>query len=374
MSRGFVIFSGYNQRAVVCLCRVLSYYRLPFYILARDSSDSIFLSDFAPHVLAARTSMALDFKEISAMLFRVRAEKKIDEILLCPTTEALNRFFLRNRTALKELGCHIPLVEEATYHTISDKYEFGQLCAGREIAVPNEVSLSHAPPFVIKPKSYFAGNGEVFTPHLVFSQSDLPQAKRMIDIGNYYVQEFVEGESLYLLYYFAADGRVAAISQKNLMQQSQGKSIIAAEISDIHEQPISDRFVELFKSLNFRGFVMVEIKRSADRDYMIEANPRLWGPSQLLMDSGSGLFELFLEDYGYGDQIHSIGRLPKSSDKYFWFGGCVHRLEKDVDLAFHGWSKTQLIDSLSSWLQSDVYLRADTLKMFYKEVQPTRSP
>jgi hypothetical protein len=35
----------------------------------------------------------------------------------------------------------------------------------------------------------------------------------------------------------------------------------------------------------FYGLVMIEVKEYDNQFYMIEANPRLWGPSQLILDA-----------------------------------------------------------------------------------------
>ena len=43
---------------------------------------------------------------------------------------------------------------------------------------------------------------------------------------------------------------------------------------------------------------MVEVKHLSNKNYMIEANPRFWGPSQLFVDAGINLFEAFLVDNG----------------------------------------------------------------------------
>src|SRR5690606_1826134 len=110
--------------------------------------------------------------------------------------------------------------------------------------------------------------------------------------------EFIAGESFYLLFYFYKNGAAERFSQKNLMQQPSGGSIIAAVTSDFHRGHVALQFEELFRSIQFRGLVMVEIRGQGDRYYMIEANPRFWGPSQLFVDAGVNLFEAFMFDYG----------------------------------------------------------------------------
>ena len=104
-----------------------------------------------------------------------------------------------------------------------------------------------------------------------------------------------------------------------MIQQPEGKSIVAAVSSDLHDSTEALKYEKLFKSINFHGLVMVEV-RGVDNDfYMIEANPRFWGPSQLFVDAGMNLFEAFLNDYDVLEKINLQAR--KKETKYFWFGG-----------------------------------------------------
>ena len=80
----------------------------------------------------------------------------------------------------------------------------------------------------------------------------------------------------------------------------------------------STKYEKLFKEIKFTGFVMTEIKGD---NFMIEANPRFWGPSQLFVDAKVNLFEAFLHDYNF---ISNKPPLVVSALKdviYFWYGG-----------------------------------------------------
>ena len=54
----------------------------------------------------------------------------------------------------------------------------------------------------------------------------------------------------------------------------------------IHLDEISHSYGRLIKSLNFHGLIMIDLKKHNNNYFLIEANPRLWGPSQLILDSG----------------------------------------------------------------------------------------
>ena len=111
--------------------------------------------------------------------------------------------------------------------------------------------------------------------------------------------EYVKGRSYYLLFYFGKFGNIKKFSQENLAQQFEGKSIIAAISSTIHKENICTQYETLFKEINYHGFVMVELRKNHTGYYMIEANPRFWGPSQLLINCNTAFFEEFLYDYGF---------------------------------------------------------------------------
>jgi hypothetical protein len=152
-----------------------------------------------------------------------------------------------------------------------------------------------------------------------------------------------------------------------LIQQPEGKSIVAAVSSDLHDSTEALKYEKLFKSINFHGLVMVEV-RGVDNDfYMIEANPRFWGPSQLFVDAGMNLFEAFLNDYDVLEKINLQAR--KKETKYFWFGGYLSVLYKNDSLVYYNYCPTQLAFDLISWISSDIYRREDTIELFKNETR-----
>lgn len=151
------------------------------------------------------------------------------------------------------------------------------------------------------------------------------------------------------------------------MQQPDGKSIVAAVSSDFHEGAESIRYEELFKNLGFRGLVMVEVKHSGEKKHMREANPRFWGPSQLFIDAQMDFFQVFLHDYELVDSLPSF-KEPSKKVKYFWFGGVNVTYKLGKSLTFHKADEETFLNSLPSWLESDIYRRPDTLNIFKNEM------
>ena len=160
--------------------------------------------------------------------------------------------------------------------------------------------------------------------------------------------------------------KLEKFSQINYIQQPEGKSIIGAEESDFHLSQQSELYERLFKSVSFRGLVMVEVKQMNDKFYMIEANPRFWGPSQLFVDAGVNLFEAFLADYSVLPSRPVLSSNYKT--KYFWNGGIGYD-DSRPQLVFHGYEKTEFDADFADWQAADVYNREDTKKLYEFEIR-----
>ena len=111
---------------------------------------------------------------------------------------------------------------------------------------------------------------------------------------------------------------------------------------------------------------MIEIKFYEGKYYMIEANPRLWGPSQLLLDSGMDLFYLFANDLGL------ITTTPKAQYKegvkYFWSGGLFEDQLNGKTPVFHNYASNIFFTEYSAWCKADVYIKGDTFQIYQKEL------
>jgi len=370
-----LIFSGYNQRAIISFIRTLLKNNVEFAIIAASEKDEIFLTDFSSKVLAIRQEIQLELQDILSSIKKVHSSIQADEYLIAPTTEALNRFLIKYRTELQSIKCEVPLVDKKIYELISDKYSFGNLCKDNNILVPKEINI-HRPftyPIVAKPKTYGSINSNrALYPVIIKDELDLEmfiKANNM-NMEDFYFQEYVKGRSFYLLYYFHRNGSVYKYSQENLIQQPEGKSIIAAISSTIHLEEESKKYEQMFKDVNYFGLVMVEVKKNSNHFYMIEANPRFWGPSQLFVDANVNLFEQVLEDFGiFQDNLNSNDRQVRNSEKYFWFGGFLKTIKEKKEVVFHVENKYEILLNLHEWIEKDIYKRKDTIGIFLKETQ-----
>lgn len=365
--KAILIFSGYNPRAVIALIRTLEKNNIPYGIIAKSFNDDIYHTDYKDRVMATRKTIELIDDELRRVITATQKILRANEYIIAPSTEALNRYFLENKDLLDSMRCKLPVVERVAYELVSDKEKFGRLCAQSGINVPSEfpdLKTSHAP-FVAKPRSYMSTNGRINAPVLINNNKDMTIFKNDYNVEDFYFQEYVGGQSKYLLYYFYKDGKIDKFSQVNYIQQPGGKSIIGATNDTIHNNEISNKFEELFASMRFFGLVMVEVKYFKNKYFMIEANPRLWGPSQLFVDAGVNLFESLLFDLGLLENrpVFSVNNV-----RYFWNGGIVYK-NGSPQVVYHEYDETQFEQEYDNWLNADIYNRKDTIKLYNIELE-----
>lgn len=363
-----LVFSGYNNRAVIAFVRTLQMIMLDYAIVARDEQDPILHTEYRDNVISIRESLELTFTMLLHSVSLAKKKFKAKNVLIAPSTEALNRFLLEKRDELEAHDVIVPLPTSDIYVRVSDKAAFGDTCKSFGIKVPEEfTSIAAAPiPFVAKPRMYISSDGKAYSPVIVMDDDQRRAFCECYDPADFYFQQYVEGQSFYLLYYFSREGTVYQFSQENIAQQPAGKSILAAKSSRYHENCVSKQYEKLFKRMDFTGLVMVEIRVCEGVDYMVEANPRFWGPSQLFVDAGYNFFECLLHDYGLCKELPDLSR--PSESRYFWFGGMIETIKTGNSVSFLGNHEEKFYSEMESWLANDVYKRRDTMGVFGREM------
>ncbi|PRY64257.1 hypothetical protein B0H98_106169 [Vreelandella songnenensis] len=364
-----IIFSGYNQRAVISFLRTLKQCGVIPSIIAKSHDDPIFKTSYKNQVKAVRTEESLEKNDIISCIEKIKMQTAHSKFLVAPSTEALNRHFLENRSFYNLNSIEIPLVNHDLYTEVSDKKSFSKLCQSNNIKTPKEYfKFDNASlPIAAKPIKYLSDDGKALKPILIYNKDDLRKFKTDHYQNSFYYQELVIGQSYYLLYYFSRNGRSYKFSQKNIAQQAEGKSIVAAIPSKIHDDPISTQYETLFCKIGFHGLIMVEIIEDINKNeyYMIEANPRFWGPSQLFVDNNINFFELLLYDYG----VLKEEPAPGSTDlltAYYWQGGISLAKKEGLGIVIH--SPSDMKKNHTEWKKNDVYNRTDTYKIFEEEL------
>lgn len=364
-----LIFSDHNQRAVISFCRFATRSNIKFAIVANGREDEIFSTIYKKKVFFIREKNVLDInnmKDIITKLFNIFPD--CQKVVILPTTEYLNRFILKHRNIIEEWNTIIPLCNQTLYENISDKYIFGNICKTYKIKVPEEIpftEIQKTSTIVAKPKKYFSKNKMILSPVIINTPEAFDTFKKHYFIDDFYFQEFIAGESYYLLYYFPNKTNFFSLySQKNLMQQADGKSIIAAKTSKIHLRKNINIFSEMLLQLNFHGLLMIEIRKRGKDFFMIEANPRLWGPSQLIIDAEMDLFYKFSLDYHL---IESIPNLKYKNKYYFWYGGLMENIKENKKIVIHN-NFTINTNIFSKLIKTDIYARKDTDKIFFNKI------
>lgn len=368
MRTGLMALSGHNIRAVVALCRWAAATDMPLHLVASGAHDPIHLTDHASRVFLVRQSVALDVGETTAWIQHLCREHGYEQVVIAPSTEFFNRFLLRNRVALEAVGGIIPLVNEALYEQVSDKQAFANMCAAQGIAVP---AVFDSPPqdlpFVAKPRRYLSAAGAQLKPVLVFTSAERGAFLRNESTTDYFFQEYVEGRSLYLLAHIARNGSVTASAQENLIQQAGGASIVLARAHDFHLEPEASPYLNLLIGAGFHGLVMIEVRccRRTGRAVMIEANPRMWGPQQFMLDRGVDPFAPLLADHGVNVPVPFCTAVR--GEYYFWSGGMS---PSPSTCTFHHFSAECFLADYPRIAAADLFARDDTRRLHRHELAP----
>ncbi len=364
--QAILVISGYNIRAVIAFCRWATAHRIDFHIIARDYADPIFLTSYKNQVAFVRSSPEFNPESLHSWVKTLCDRYKYHRVLILPSTEYLNRFLLNYRSSIECEYCLVPLTEASLYNLISDKYSFAKLCESYGLNVPDEFNgVPMELPFVAKPRKYFSSAGKQLVPQLVCDMDDLERFRREKRAEDYFFQRFISGRSLYLLAYIQANREDVLYSQENLVQQARGGSIILARHSDFHLTESARRYVSMLHDIKFSGLIMVEVRleESTDRYFMIEANPRLWGPLQFPIDNGVDVFGALLYEYGF--EIDTPSLTPSGTDFYFWSGGITQEFEP---MSYHNYSSNEFMKDFPILRTQDIFFRQDTFNLYLHEL------
>lgn len=371
MATAVLIFSGYNDRAVIAFLRWASTRpEIQAFIAARDADDPIFKTTYRDRVAFTRTQRNITLEQFQALSDHSQRMGHTDGALILPSSEFLNRYLLTHRDALRAMGLQVPLVNAPLYQKISDKLSFSEMCRAYGLDVPEEIPRPDAfEPLVAKLKVYGTAGTVQQKPYLIDS---LAVWRRFLDSENpehFFFQRLIEGQSHYLLASLRPDAAPLVSAQQNLLQQARGRSVVLARNSDIHASPLAQRYLEMLAAEHFQGLIMIELRHDSrnDRWYMIEANPRLWGPSQWFVDASVDLFGHWLQ--GWGARI-SVANNPKSRQThYFWSGG----LMDDAPPTRLNYSADDFIDQYPAIALADLFNRPDTRELYEHELRTARA-
>ena len=261
MNKAVLLFSGYNQRAVIALCRYFIKNNIDVLIVASGEDDSIYNTKYKKNVVYERPDKSLSLK-----IFKDVASLYKGPVVYCPTSEYLNRFVLENSNELLKLNIEPGMPSEEIYAVITNKRSSQNIVKDvNGLKLPNEMSIAKAKiPCVIKPQKNII-DGIVLYPIICKENVILNETLSRINSDNYFAQEFIDGQSYYLCGVLSKNGNFCCYWQENLLQQNNGKSMVLArscENPGLNEE----LFYKAIHSSGYYGIMMVECKWSSKTD------------------------------------------------------------------------------------------------------------
>lgn len=356
----FVIFSGANERAIIACCRHFSKSNINFSIISRPGNDIILLSKYRKNIDSSRKLDSLLIDDMVCCVTELRDMYPSDNLIFLPTAESIIRIVLENKELLISKGLDIRLVSLDVYLNISDKRRFLNLAKDFNIDIPGEIVSPDVIdiPLVAKPKAEFSSKDKVkIYPKLIFNKNDLQEILDSKYNDEYFFQSYLDGDSYYYLAFIFPDGKFNIAYQKNILQQGNGKSIIAAKLCECPDKEFEDKIIKLLNSIGFFGFIMIEVMQYKGITYLIEANPRLWGPFDLALKAGFLPENIFF-------QRETVVKYKNA--KYIWLTGLIDSLSKNDNVRNYVNHKNRFFLVLS-FLFSDFYLKSDTVGIFFYE-------
>jgi hypothetical protein len=365
--KAFLVFSGGNDRAVLGFLRALRLCGERAYIIARTLDDRILRTSYRKDVRWIRPDHSLTLQVFAEGLERARERAGSRTLAVLPSTEYFNAFLLKHRAEIERMNCEIPLVAASIYNRFTGKRTSTDFFAAAGFSVPHE--WKHPDPARLPAIAKPLRNVSLY-PRLLGKPAQLEAFRNDPNATEYFFQEHVRGDSLYLLMYLPRNGAPAITwSQRNLLQQPDGKSMLLAEPSDFHQSSIATRLVGAIRHAGFHGLGMIEVIASADRTVFIEMNPRIWGPVQFCLDQHQPLLQAFIGETLHGDPAHYLQRRSNASrGKYFWLGGLVDTLAAGAQPDWHTKSRSVMAVMLGC-IHSDVYLRSDSWRCFLHDLK-----
>lgn len=368
----FLVFSGGNDRAVLGFLRALRLCGERACIVARTRDDRVLRTRYRSDVQWIRRDHSLSLEVFVQCVERVREKTGARTLVVLPSTEYFNAFLLRHRVEIESMDCEIPLVDALIYDRLTGKRTSTDFFASAGFPVPQEWQGIQAisPPVIAKPFRNLSRDGQSLYPWLLETRAQLEAFQKQADIGEYFFQEYVRGESLYLLMYLPRDGSPALTwSQRNLLQQPDGKSMLLAKPADFHRSDTANRLIQVLRGAGFHGLGMIEVIRVSGRDVFIEMNPRIWGPVQFCLDQHQPLLQAFIGDVLHRDSGRFLHRrVAFSRKKYFWLGGLADTLAAGKQPDWHT-EKRSLAAVILGGIASDVYLRRDSWRCFFHDLR-----
>lgn len=362
-----LFLAGTNDRAIIACIRSMEAHKIQFYIcLPEPSRLSIWkLSKYSNRVLDKRYDSTGDVELLKNGL--EEAVKDIRPLVLFPTGETVIRILLQDPNWLRDNNIAFPVVDYKTYKRVSDKAAFADLVVKYDIYVPpllENFPDSFSEPFVAKPKVNVDDHGNKKVPYLILSEKDFLSFNQQELLDNFFYQKYIDGYSIYYCAIYKNGLEQCSFVQKTLRQQPAGKSVFKACPTTI-DRELRQKILTMMLDIRWNGVIMIEFKIHGGRYYMIEANPRFWGPLQLCVDNGYDFpYYLYLQAINNDYEVDKHQQINQFG--YRWSLGYLNGLINKISSGgeFQEANPTSQEKKLK---YRDVWLRKDTWGVYLLE-------
>jgi len=184
------------------------------------------------------------------------------------------------------------------YELLGNKSTSAKLSKKAGFLVPASYDLSEInkknKSYYLKPKKEInEGFKKAKPPVLVSNEYEIQDYLKDSSFEDYFLQEAIDGDSYYLCVIINKGNIECSFSQMNILQEPKGGSIISCYPTDDVPQNVLNACSEISFITNWSGPLMIEFKVNQEGWYLIEINPRFWGPIQITQDNGT----YFLAEY-----------------------------------------------------------------------------
>lgn len=288
-------------------------------------------------------------------------------LLFFPMGEKVLRWVIKNKENLKDFHITVPSHRIDDYERVSNKESFLEISRNFKLDTPEELSKFpevYSFPYVIKARKVSWGISDVLeAPVLVRNESTHQIIKKKnLRCSEHIYQNYIDGPSFYYCALFYEGNLMLKFVQQTIIQQPGGKSVVCAVPSEIPEE-VRKKIDEIFKSLKWSGALMVELKYFSGKFYIIECNPRLWGPLQCSVDNGVN-FPLMLYKMMSGNVIEANLSNEPIRNGFIWLWGLIDGL---FYLFTSGTAYQVYPAKLRGVRFKDVWFRLDSMLFFLLE-------
>ncbi|MHA6261268.1 hypothetical protein ACXYMX_15490 [Sporosarcina sp. CAU 1771] len=356
-----LILANENERAAVSCLRSLEHADVDIYIAfsERRIKNYITFKSYISKDIYYYSNKSKD-QFINSLL---NIQKRIGDFFLFNFGDSITRWSIEERKKLALNGVDIKSPNLSSFDLMLNKHSFIECCLKYQLDVPLEIAAeiylknNFKDKFVIKAKL----NEETYddsilkSPLLIENKKSWIRLKnKKINIEKHFVQEYIEGPSIYYCALYSSGYKVTHFVQKNVVQQPGGKSVIKAVPSQLPER-IIDRIDNMMLDMDWEGIMMIEFKELNGKFYAIECNPRLWGPLQLAIDNG----------IDFPSSIVDNNTQPKSINDtndygYLWMNGfllgVLYMFQTKTKFQIHSHKQNKKLIYKDVWVRRDTFL------------------